>query len=156
MPFRRREEPLHERLAREGGLGGYAPHDARPRWGEVGIHGIHRQREWDVVATVETDGIPGGEVHFWALPDGTLVVEEDVPDGALVPLADAIEAGLQPPYRAQGVRRSEAVWAVAARAIEVRSLPGTIADELELVEDGHVTIGRRLDGDFFEVEVTAL
>lgn len=156
MPFRRREEPLHERLAREGGLGGYAPHDARPRWGEVGIHGIHRQREWDVVVSVEVEGIPGGEVHFRALPDGTLVVDEDVPDGSLVPLADAVEATLVPPYRAEAVRRGESVWAVAARTIEVRELPGTIADELELVEDGQVTIGRRLDGDFFEVEVTAL
>ncbi len=156
MPFRRREEPLHERLAREGGLGGFTPHDARPRWGEVGIHGIHRQREWDVVASVEADGIPGGEVHFCALPDGTLVVDEDVPDGALIPLAEAVEGSLQPPYRAEAVRRGERIWAVAARTIEVRELPGTIADELELVEDGQVTIGRRLDGDFFEVEVTAL
>jgi len=156
MGFWRRDEPLHERLAREGGIGERPPHDSRPRWGEVGIHGIHRQREWDTVATVEAPGLRGDAVHFCALPDGTLVVDEDVADGALVPLAEAVEAAVAAPYRAEGVRRDEQVWAVGARRIEVRELPGTIADELELVEDGQVTIGRRLDGDLYEVEVSPL
>ena len=38
----------------------------------------------------------------------------------------------------------------------MREFPETEADELELVEDGNVVIGRRLDGDLFEVEVTPL
>jgi hypothetical protein len=156
MGFWRRGEPLHERLAREGGLVERPPHDSRPRWGEVGIHGIHRQREWDTVASAEAPGLPGEELRFCALPDGTLVVDEDVPDGVLTPLAEAIEATVEPPYRAEAVRRGELVWAVAARRIEVRELPGNIADELELVEDGQVTIGRRLDGDLFEIDVTPL
>ena len=93
-------------------------------------------------------------MHFTSLPDGTLLVEEDVPDGALSPLADAIEAAINPPYYAEGVRRGDALWAVAARRIQVRSFPGREEDELELVEDGQFVVGRRLDGDLFEVQVS--
>ena len=95
-------------------------------------------------------------VHFTSLPDGTLIVEEDVPDGALNPLADAIEASIAAPYRAEAVRRDDAVWAVGAKRIRVRSFPGHEGDELELVEDGQIVIGRRLDGDLFEIEVSPL
>ena len=72
MPFWRREEPLHERLAREGGLSERPPHDTRPRWGEVGIHGVHRQREWDAVATVDAPDLDGsgGAVRHAAGRDG--------------------------------------------------------------------------------------
>jgi hypothetical protein len=124
-------------------------------FGEVGLHGVPRAREWDAVASVAAE-LPGDEVHFTSLPDGTLIVDEDVPDGALSPLADAIEATINPPYYAEGVRRDEAVWAVGAKRIEVRAFPGHDEDELELVEDGHVLIGRRLDGDMFEVQVSPL
>jgi hypothetical protein len=122
--------------------------------GEVGIHGVPRARQWDVVASVRVE-LPGDEVHFAALPDGTLVVDEDVPDGSLTPLAEAIEVTLNPPYRAEAVRREDGVWAVAAIRIRVREFLEA-EDELELVEDGNVVIGRRLDGDLFEVDVTPL
>jgi hypothetical protein len=98
--------------------------------------------------------LPGAEVHFTSLPDGTLLVEEDVPDGALSPFADAIEASINPPYYAEGVRRDDAVWAVGAKRIQVRSYPDHEEDELELVEDGQFVVGRRLDGDLFEVSVS--
>ena len=123
--------------------------------GEVAFHGVARPRQWDVITTVGVE-LPGSEVHFIALPDGTLVVDEDVPDGALVPLADALEASLRPPYRAEGVRREESLWAVAAKRIQVRELQDVDGDEVELVENGEVTLGRRIDGDLFEVEVTTL
>lgn len=164
MGFFRRSKPLHERLAEEADLDiGARP---RPRAfsgflhdltnpDAVGIHGLHRPREWDAVATLEAE-LPGDAVHFVALPDGVIVVEEDVPDGGLSPLADAIESSLQPPYRAQGVRRGERVWAVGAKRIEVRAFPGHEEDELELLEGDHVVLGRRLDGDLFEIEVTPL
>ena len=124
-------------------------------FGEVALHGVARPREWDTIATVAAE-LPGDEVHFSSLPDGTLVVEEDVPEGALSPLADAIEASINPPYRAEGVRRDAAMWAVGAKKIEVRSFPGHSEDELELVEDGQIVIGSRLDGDLFEVRVSRL
>ena len=122
-------------------------------FGEVALHGVPRPREWDTIATVAAE-LPGDEVHFTSLPDGTLVVEDVVPDGALTPLAYAIEGAINPPYVAEAVRRNDTVWAVAAKRIEVRSFPGHDEDELELVEDGQIVIGRRLDGDLFEVRVS--
>jgi hypothetical protein len=124
-------------------------------FGEVALHGVPRAREWDTVASVAAE-LPGDTVHFTALPDGTLLVEEEVPDGALTPLADAIEATIAPPYQAEAVRRDESVWAVGAKRIRVREFPDEEEDEVELVEDGQVVIGRRLDGDLFEVVVTPL
>ena len=123
--------------------------------GEVAIHGVPRAREWDAVASAATE-LPGNEVDFTALPDGTLLVDDDVPEGSLAPLADALERSLQPPYRAQAVRRDERIWAVAARRIEIRAFPGHADDDLELVEHDQVVRGRRLDGDLFEVDVTVL
>jgi hypothetical protein len=122
-------------------------------FGEVALHGVPRPREWDTIATVAAE-LPGNGVHFTALPDGTLIVEEDVPDGALSPFADAIEAAINPPYYAEGVRRDDAVWAVGAKRIQVRTFPGIDGDELELVENGEFVVGRRLDGDLFEVQVS--
>ena len=124
-------------------------------FGEVALHGVPRLREWDTIATVTAE-LPGDVVHFTSLPDGTLIVEEDVPDGSLGAFADAIEASINPPYRAEGVRRDDAVWAVGAKRIHVRSFPGHGEDELELVEEGQIVIGRRLDGDLFEVQVSSL
>jgi hypothetical protein len=160
----RRKRALHEQLAEEAELDiGQKPrapsafsgflHDVSSD--VVGIHGVHRPRVWDAVATVEAE-LPGDEVHFAALPDGTLVVDEDVPDGALASLAEAVEATVHPPYRAEAVRRGERVWAVGAKAIEVRVIPGREDDDLELVEEDHVVLGRRLDGDLFEIEKTPL
>lgn len=122
-------------------------------FGEVAFHGVPRAREWDTVASAEAS-LPGTEVHFTALPDGTLLVEEELPDGALTPLAEAIEAAIAPPYYAEGVRRDETVWAVGAKRIHVRAFPNHDEDELELVEDGQIVIGRRLDGDLFEIQVS--
>lgn len=180
MSLFRRRRPLHERLADDAGLdigrepapsrasglahvlggGGFlmAPPDVfgNPApLGEVAFHGVARPRRWDVVASAEAE-LPGTEVHFVALPDGTLLVDEDVPDGALESLAEAVEQRLQPPYRAVGIRRVERVWAVAAVRTEIRELAGVDGDELERVEDGVVLRGRRLDGDLWEVEATPL
>jgi hypothetical protein len=135
VPFwRRDEEPLHERLAREGGLafGEIPPHDTRPRWGNAGIHGIPRPREWDALVRAEGVELDADEVRFVALADGTLVVDGDE-EGDLARLAEAVEAELKPPYRAQAVRTAEAGWTVAAEAIDLVELNREIeGDELEL------------------------
>jgi hypothetical protein len=184
VPLFRRREPLHERLAREGGLGGQPLEEpARPAWLEAGIHGVPRQREWDAVVAVETEEVAGDEARFVALPDGTLLVEEG---DELEPLAAALEGTIKPPYRAEAVRRGERRWAVGARRIEVVELPDdpggeaatvTVRDgERELVVDGDPAFGsipalerlgaarassfvveaRRLDGALWEVRVTPL
>jgi hypothetical protein len=173
--FRRRES-LHVRLAREGGLlrDEPPPHDTRPRWGESGIHGVHRLREWDEVATVEADGPVEDEVEFVVLPDGTLVGDEDE-----VPLADGI--GLEPPFRAHAVLRGPNLWVVAARRIRVEQFehPGEEiqltrrGEERTLLVDGERAFGRipalealapgdahvrarRIDGSDWEVRVDPL
>ncbi len=162
MPFWRRDsETLNERLARDAGLSlSGDPVDSR-RAGDPGaderrdaarffkrltqpisdlavIHGAHRAREWDAVATVAVPGIDCERVHFVALPEGGLVVDEDVSEKALDRLADAVESSLAPPYRAEAVRRSGDVWAVGARRTDVVELPeGLSGEEVELaVHDG--------------------
>src|SRR3954470_2112443 len=176
-----RRKPLHERLAREGGLEPVGPVDTGPNWGEVGIHGVSRPREWDAVVTVAVE-LDGEEAAFVALPDGTLVVERGPDD--LAPLAEALERTIDPPYRAEAVRRGSGSWAVAANRIRVLTLADTDVDgdEVEVtvgpdgrrvVVDGQPVFGsvpalealvaggglvraRRLDGQLWEVEATHL
>jgi len=192
-----RRKPLHEQLAEAGevalgsaeaapaGLSAEAPGwDGEPR-GEPGIHGVPRPRRWDVVASAVAPGLAGETIHFVALSDGTLVVEEDEPDDALAPLAEAVEASIPPPYRAEAVRRGPEAWAVAASRIAIVAAAGLNGDRAELVVtrdgrtltvDGRARLGHapalerigqlegteyvvraeRLDGDLWEVEATPL
>ncbi len=86
------------------------------------------------------EGLPAAQIQFVALPDGTLLVDDDLPEGALAPLADAVEGELEPPYRAEAARQDDRVWAVAARRIEVARLEQEVdGDEIELAFSG----GRR-------------
>lgn len=179
-----RREPLHRRLAREGGLLEGEAETLRPSWDKVGVHGISRPRAWDAVVTSGASGIGGTSVDFVALEDGTLVVEEEEGDADLSQLADAVEAKVAPPYRAHGVRQGDALWAVAARRIELArfaaegdSLELTVHDgERTLSVDGERTFGsvpelesigerhgrsfsvraHRIDGDVWEVETAPL
>lgn len=153
-------EPLHVRLAREAGLeiDERPPHDPGPRWGEVGIHGIARPREWDAVVSAEAPELGVGQLEFVTLPDGTLVVDDalDLEPGALDPLAAALESQLPPPYRAQAVWRGGSRWGVAARRIEVAELPPDVTgDELVLsVADGERSL--TVDGQPSRARVPAL
>ena len=64
-------------------------------------------------------------------------MEDDVPDGALAPLAEAIEQSLAAPYRAEAVRGEGDVWGVAANRIEVLTVPEEIAgDTVSLAVQG--------------------
>jgi hypothetical protein len=153
-----RREPLHKKLAREAHLeqSEAAPIvDPGPHWGNAGIHGVPRPRRWDAVASAGAPGLSGDEVHFVALPNGDLVVDEDEPPDTLGPLADAIEQTVEPPYRAEAIRQREDVWAVAARRVEVAEFEAE-GDELELVvHDGARTFtvdGARAFGTIPELE----
>jgi hypothetical protein len=118
------------------------PHDPGPHWGEVGIHGLHRQREWDVVTTVAAPELSGDERWFVVLEGDRIVVEEG--SGDVEPLVAAVAQ--PPPFRARAVRQ-ESLWVVAARRIETVELtrdPG--GESLELVWDG-VERSRRVDGE---------
>jgi hypothetical protein len=161
----RRSEPLHERLAREGGLteeppaepappegagdAGSADTASSPGWVETAVHGVPRQRRWDSVVTVEVEGVEGDTVHFVALADNTLLVDEDVDAD---PLASALDDTVEPPYRAEAVRRGETQWAVGVRRIEVVDLRDYSPDgedltltwrdgSHELLVDGAATFG---------------
>jgi hypothetical protein len=130
----RRREPLHEKLAREGGLVAPPAIDTRPAWQETGIHGIARPREWDATVTVDAPDAEGDAASFVVLPDGTLLVEEG-PDGGLEPLAAAVEQALPPPLRARAARQRGTIWAVQGRRIEVAELPaGVEGDTIDLTE----------------------
>jgi hypothetical protein len=161
------------------------PHEPGPHWGEVGIHGLHRPREWDTVATVQAE-LAGDVVRFVALPDRAFVVVEGSEDVDPRPLADGLESTIARPYRAEAVRRDGAVWAVGARAIDVVELtedPGgdvvqlvwngsersvlvdgvpTLAGVRELEAfatgrfDAYVAEAQRLDGQLWEAIVTPL
>ena len=123
MPFWRRRKPLHEELAEGTGLlewkSRHEPVGPRAFAGTLDVLHGGRQREWDAVASAEAPSLPGTELEFTVLPDGTILVEEDLPDDALMPLGDAVEQMLEPPYRAVAVRRDGDVWGVAANRIEV-------------------------------------
>jgi hypothetical protein len=166
-------------------FGDIPPHDTRPRWGEAGIHGIHRFREWDALVRVTGVELDVDEVRFVALDDGTLVVDGDE-DLDLAPWAEAIEQELQLPYRAHAVRADNDAWTAAAEAIELVELPRELeGEQLELTVrqgermlivdgapafgdtseldqlgaergDDYVVQASRVDGDLWDVRVLPL
>ncbi|MHB8643388.1 MAG: hypothetical protein ACYDA3_10965 [Gaiellaceae bacterium] len=162
-----RREPVHVTLGRVLN----PTEDRRAPWNAVGVHGLQRPREWDEVRTVDAK-LPGDRAEFVVLEDA--IVIDSGPDDVSV-LVDALT--LDPPYRAEAVKRDEGVWAVAAKRIDVVHLPGVEGNEIELTQvrgertlvvDGARGFGsipsleregdfalhaRRLDGDLFEVRV---
>jgi hypothetical protein len=116
-----------------------------------------------------------------------LMVEGAATQSELDVLADAVADSVEPPYRAEAIRRHGTLWAVAARTIEVAELPsGTPGDAVTISVQGdeHTTLvdgaewfaslpalealagerglsdyvleASRLDGDLWEVRVSAL
>jgi len=181
----RRGEPLHERLAREGGLVAEPLVPEPPFWQEPGVSGTFRPREADTVVTADAPDVEGDAVRFVSLPDGSLLVE-DGSDSSFDALAAAVEQELRPPFRARGVRRGESLWAVEASRIEVLALPDAPSgDAIDLTRteegtilavDGQQIFGslpaleergeregadyavhaERLDGDLWEIRAAAL
>jgi hypothetical protein len=165
MRFFRRGETLNERLLREAGLddrraepaaeAGRAPEPLDPvlrfrqQFDSVGgaLLGAGlppRARRWDAVVTAEAPELAGNEVDFVALPDGSLLVEQEEGDVALDPLAQAVESELTPPYRVHAVRQTDRLWAVSAVSIEVAQFEAD-GDEIEVTQtsDGRAV---RVDG----------
>ena len=158
--------------------------DAEPGLGIPGISGVPQGRTWDVAASAHAPDLVGETVVFVVLPDTTIVVDEEVPDNSLAPLAEAVEQSLQPPYRAAAVRRGSDVWAIVAERVEIVELTGLESDAIDLtVVDGERTLtiddeptirplpaldalvelrgdavvhAERLDGDLFAVDVFSL
>jgi hypothetical protein len=183
-----RRKPLHERLAEQGGLRETPPeplYTGPPTPGVPGYHGVQRPRRWDAVVMAEAPDLPGDETSFVVLADGAVVLDEELPEPAVEPIAAELDQLVDPPYRVEAVRRHGDVWAAAARRIHLLPIPEADGDELTvtmqdgsrtLTVDGHpefgsvpelerfaseqyesyVAVAERLDGNLFEVRVSPL
>ena len=141
--------------------------------------------EWDAVATARVAGVAGDRAEFTTLPNGDVIVEREKGDGDLSPLADAVEQKIDPPYRATATRQDGDLWGVGAKRIRVATFRLAEGDAVELSENDGVqelrvdgepssaeipelarlgeqagtaycVEGKRIDGDFWEVRVSAL
>ncbi|HEX3290436.1 MAG TPA: hypothetical protein VHR46_03510 [Gaiella sp.] len=101
--------------------------------GMPGLTGVERSRgPWDILTTAHAPELPGPELTFVALADGTLVVDADVPDGSVTPLADALEQELEPPYEAAAVRAESGTWTVAAHTVLIAPAAPADGENAEL------------------------
>jgi len=131
-------------------MGAAAGVPAAPGFGLPGLTGAERPRgPWDVVTSAHAPDLPGDTFSFVALDDGTLVVDEDIPDGSATPLADAVERELRRPYEAVAVRRDDedGLWRVAA--VDVLVAPATPDDPSERVDLARVggELSATVDGE---------
>ena len=140
MPFWSRRKPIHEELAEGTGLLDWEPRRepfVSAFSGTLDVLHGGRPRRWDTVATAEAPELSGDELEFVTLPDGTLLVDQELPEGAAAPLAEVIEQELDPPYKASAIRRQDAVWAVAANRINVIETPEEVdGDTVSLIVQG--------------------
>lgn len=123
----------------DGLMGTVAGVPTTPGFGLPGLTGVEQPRgPWDVVTAAEAPELPGDTVSFVALEDGTLVVDEDIPDGSATPLADAVEKELQPPYEAAAVRQGDddGLWRVAAMNVLVAPAEPGDAEHVDLARIG--------------------
>jgi hypothetical protein len=187
-----RREKLHERLLREGGLSDGASERAPdpidvgpPEPGLPGYHGVQRPRHWDAVVMAQAPDLPGDETTFVVLADGSVVLDEELPEPAVEPIAEALDQMLDAPYRVEAVRRQDDIWAAAARRVDLLELSEANGEELTLtMQDGnrsltvdglpefgsapelerfaaerfdsYVAVANRLDGHLYEVRVSPL
>ena len=129
-------------------MGAVAGVPTLPGFGLPGITGAEQPRPpWDVVTAADAPGLTGDTVSFVALGDGTLVVDDDIPDGSATPLADAVEKELGPPYEAAGVRREDegGLWRVAAVSVLIAPAEPGDTERVELARVGG-EISATIDG----------
>jgi hypothetical protein len=115
-----------------------------------GVLGVGPGRTWDALVAAHAPALTGDSVTFIALPDGTLVVNEEVPDGSLAPVADQIEEMVSPPYRAAAARNEGDMWTAVAESVRIVELPGIGADEVQLTVVGGertLALGEEASGD---------
>jgi len=120
----------------------------------VGIHGLHRQREWDEVVTVTAPPGAGADATLVVLGPGRIVVEDGSPVDDAAVLAAALRT--EPPYRARVIQRGDGRLGIAARRIAVLQLPvDPGGDDVELSFDGVERVVR-VDGEPSPADVRAL
>jgi|SRR5215471_9750715 len=119
------------------------------------LRALARPAEYDLVTSVEAAGLSGDEIEFATLPSGDVIVDVEVGDADLSPLADAVEKELQPPYRVLARRNEGDLWVVAARQIDVVELAFSGGDGIELVaQEGGRTL--RVDGEPWDGDIPEL
>ena len=129
-----------------GTVAGVQALDGPPGMGLPGLTGVERPRgPWDALTTAHAPDLTGSELTFVALADGTLVVDADVPDGSVTPLADALEKELVPPYEAAAVRAGSGTWTVAGYAVLVAAAEPGEGETAELARVGGL-VTAKLDG----------
>ena len=94
-------------------------------------------------------------MEFATLPNGDLIVQEETGTGDLSPLADAVERKLEPPYRAVAARQDADLWGVGAIEIAVVKFELAEGDAVELTENDGVQ-GVRVDGEPSDAEIPEL
>jgi hypothetical protein len=178
--FLRRERPIHEQLAEEGGLdidGGNGEEEVEleppeEHFGAVSVarallgpqiaedllasHGVPRAREWDAIATAEAPGLPGDTIEFAVLEDGTLFVDLDLPEDALTPIAEALEASIDPPYRAVARRREGEVWSATAMRVDIVAVPQDIPGDEVVIAAHEGEVKLLIDDEEYEGKILPL
>ncbi|HEY3106094.1 MAG TPA: hypothetical protein VGJ49_04775 [Gaiellaceae bacterium] len=114
------------------------------------MSGIPREREWDAVVTMTSPASGDRLVFLYPWPE--LVLPEEGDAGNVVAWAiQALDRVIEPPYRAEAIRKEEDTWAVGALRVEVAELPADIdgddlvltvteAGERELLVDGRPSL----------------
>ena len=111
-----------------------------------GVMGVGPGKTYDAVVAAHAPDLTGDAVTFVALDDGTLVVNEDIPDGSLAPVADALEQMVSPPYRGAAGRTDGDTWTAVAESVDIIEIHGVEGDEVDLtVVDGERTLS--VDGE---------
>jgi hypothetical protein len=161
--FRRRRETLNEQLLREAGLdpaqvlGDPPPAPFEPPRSVLGVVGVPdgsgvSPKDWDAAVAVEAPGLAGDRIEFTTIPNGDVIVSEEVGDADLSPFADAVERRMNPPYRAVAARQDRDLWAVGAKRIEVAQIPFPEGDKLDFSQHG-VERELRVDGELSDVAI---
>lgn len=113
-----------------------APHDPGPHWGEVGIHGLHRRREWDAVLTITVPERRGDHAVVVSLPAEEPLVEDGPAGFDPSPFLRAVR--LPAPFRAVLRWRDGDVWAVGVCRLRTVALdPDPGGAEIHVVWDGN-------------------
>jgi hypothetical protein len=137
----------------------------------------------DCVITQRAPGIEGDYAYFLTLPSGDILVEGG--KGDFAPLAEGVEKHIPCPYEAYATRQDDDRWAIGASRIDVVEFSYPDAAEIslscndgrrEFLADGqprsvwvpeleqagkrvasdYFVDAKRIDGDFWRIEVGAL
>jgi len=119
-------------------------------------HPLPLDPAFEASSVADAPAIPGDSVHFVVLADGTIVVDEDVPEGSLVPLMHVIEEAFEAPYKAHGFREEGTLWNVGANQVDIVELPATfVGESLDLSRVGG-TRTLEVDGVASDADVAPL